>query len=63
MNENEHNKILKEYQDWELGRIALIESMMIHYLGWREVIEEIAKCELVCGNCHRKRTNKRLREV
>lgn len=39
-NENEHNKILKEYQDWELGRIALIESMMIHYLGWREVMEK-----------------------
>ena len=29
---------------------------------WAEVLEEIAKCELVCGNCHRKRTNKRLRE-
>ena len=29
---------------------------------WQEVLNEIYKCELLCGNCHRKRTNKRLKE-
>lgn len=23
---------------------------------WTEVLEEIAKCEVVCSNCHRRRT-------
>jgi hypothetical protein len=27
---------------------------------WKEVLEEIKKCELICANCHRKRTNTRL---
>ena len=31
-------------------------------IKWELVLEEMAKCELVCGNCHRKRTNKRLRD-
>lgn len=24
--------------------------------GWKELLEEVAKCELVCANCHRLRT-------
>ena len=27
-------------------------------MGWDRVLEEIAKCEVVCGNCHRRRTAK-----
>lgn len=26
--------------------------------SWEEVLEEIEKCEVVCGNCHRRRTAK-----
>lgn len=26
---------------------------------WSTVLKEISKCELVCANCHRKRTHKR----
>jgi hypothetical protein len=26
---------------------------------WEEVLEEMAKCEVVCANCHRRRTNRR----
>ena len=28
--------------------------------AWKEVLQEIRKCELVCANCHRVRTWKRL---
>jgi hypothetical protein len=29
------------------------------YYNWDRVLEEIAKCEVVCGNCHRRRTARR----
>jgi hypothetical protein len=28
--------------------------------GWKRLKEEIAKCEIVCSNCHRIRTKKRM---
>ncbi len=28
--------------------------------GWKKVLVEIAKCDLVCSNCHRTRTVRRL---
>jgi hypothetical protein len=31
----------------------------IHYRAWDKVLAEIAKCEVVCSNCHRRRTASR----
>jgi hypothetical protein len=36
-------------------------SKMICKTSWQEVLDEIAKCELVCANCHRIRTTARLK--
>ena len=32
-----------------------------HSKSWRVIEEEIAKCEVVCANCHRVRTRRRLK--
>jgi hypothetical protein len=37
-------------------------STMTHN-AWRTVLEEIAKCDLVCANCHRDRTQGRLEKA
>jgi hypothetical protein len=32
-------------------------------LGWQALMDEVAKCDVVCANCHRIRTFNRRREV
>jgi hypothetical protein len=31
---------------------------MTHY-RWETILAEIEKCEVVCGNCHKRRTSRR----
>jgi hypothetical protein len=38
-------------------KTANVCRLMNH--GWQTILAEIAKCELVCANCHRIRTQKR----
>ena len=34
-------------------------SAMVHVVGTEALLAEIAKCDVVCANCHRERTHKR----
>lgn len=40
-----------------LGKVNNIARMVNH--SWKALKAEIAKCELVCANCHRERTHNR----
>jgi hypothetical protein len=37
-------------------KVENISLMVLKKRPWRVILEEIAKCEVVCANCHRRRT-------
>lgn len=42
---------------------AEISSLVHNRFGWETIENEIAKCELVCANCHAERTHSRHSEM
>ena len=42
--------------DHQRDKIANISQMVLRKRPWSVILAEIAKCEVVCANCHRRRT-------
>jgi 5-methylcytosine-specific restriction endonuclease McrA len=40
-------------------KTAAVSALVHQGVSWERVLEEIAKCEVVCANCHRRRTARR----
>lgn len=40
-------------------KLANVGTLLHHDAIWARILEEIAKCEVVCANCHRRRTARR----
>ena len=40
-------------------KTATIAKLMVSRYSWDRIAEEITKCEVVCSNCHRIRTEQR----
>lgn len=39
-------------------KVANVSQLVIDVYSWEKVLAEIAKCEVVCSNCHKRRTAK-----
>jgi hypothetical protein len=46
-----------------LGDKSFNVGSALPYRSWKSILAEIAKCEVVCANCHRRRTAQRLGSV
>ena len=46
--------------DHRPGEVKLFEVSQFRFIGsWQQMLDEIAKCDVVCSNCHRIRTHER----
>jgi hypothetical protein len=51
------NPLILEFD--HVGRKEFDIARGIRGRNWRAVLDEIAKCDVVCANCHRRRTARR----
>jgi hypothetical protein len=53
----ETDSLVLEFDHVEDKRFNISKGLRDH--NWQVVLDEIAKCEVVCANCHRRRTARR----
>ena len=47
--------------DHQRDKVANVSTMVLRKWPWAKILDEIAKCEVVCANCHRRRTAAQVR--
>lgn len=57
----ETDVVVLEFDHVEGKKRENISRMVSNGTSWKAIQEEICKCEVVCANCHRRRTHKRAR--
>lgn len=58
---NSHHAALEFDHLPQYDKVRTVASLMYH--SWEVIWAEIAKCEIVCSNCHSIRTHDRLQET
>ncbi|HVD37866.1 MAG TPA: hypothetical protein VNC15_03425 [Solirubrobacterales bacterium] len=53
----ETDPVVLEFDHLRDKKVSISEG--VQGRRWQDVLDEIAKCEVVCANCHRRRTAKR----
>ena len=53
----ETDPVVLEFDHLRDKRFSISEGLQGR--NWQSVLDEIAKCEVVCANCHRRRTARR----
>jgi hypothetical protein len=57
----ERDPVVLEFD--HLGDKSFTIGAGLRYRNWQSLLDEIAKCDVVCANCHRRRTARRLGSV
>lgn len=57
----EKDPIVLEFDHLE-DKVSDVCTLVYHGWSWERVWKEIQKCDVVCANCHRRRTHARKRE-
>lgn len=55
---NERNPVVLEF-DHLRDKVECVSIMARNGYRWDRILAEMGKCEVVCANCHRKRTHSR----
>ena len=51
--------IVLEFDHVRGKKIASVGDLVSGWCSWEKVVREVAKCDPVCANCHRRRTARR----
>ena len=52
----ESDPVVLEFDHVKEGKKKTVSAHMSGKSSWNTILEEISKCEVVCANCHRRRT-------
>lgn len=55
----EPDPVVLEFDHVRGTKAANVSMLVFGLKRWETILEEIAKCEVVCANCHRRRTARR----
>jgi len=55
----ERDPVVLEFDHVDATTKAFTVGNALSYRNWQSILDEIAKCEVVCANCHRRRTARR----
>jgi hypothetical protein len=55
----ERDPLVLEFDHLDAATKSFAIGQGLTYRGWQSILDEIAKCEVVCANCHRRRTIRR----
>lgn len=58
-----NNPVVLDFDHVEDNKLANVSNMVRNLYAWQKVLDEIAKCEVVCSNCHRIRTHNRRNNI
>ena len=59
----ETDLLVLEFDHIRDDKTAHVSKLVEQAYSWQRILEEIAKCEVVCANCHKRRTQRRAGSV